>query len=85
MLNNRSVAKVIVFSIITCGIYALYWSYVTAKDLDEVGNLSVASPLIQFILIFCVSIVGYILFALSADKNLNEYREKMEYQVKIES
>lgn len=27
MFKNRSVATVIILSIVTCGIYALYWSY----------------------------------------------------------
>ena len=31
MLQNRSIPLVIIFGLITCGIYPLYWLYQTAK------------------------------------------------------
>lgn len=37
MVNKRSVAAAIVFSFITCGIYAIYWFVVLTND---VGKLS---------------------------------------------
>lgn len=34
-LTNRSVASVIIFSIITCGIYGIYWFVVTTNDIES--------------------------------------------------
>jgi hypothetical protein len=36
MIQRRSVATCIVLSIITCGIYALYWLYCLANDVNTV-------------------------------------------------
>ena len=38
MLKNRSVALVIILSLVTCGIYGLYWIYVTAEALENNGR-----------------------------------------------
>lgn len=74
MLQNRNVVTVIILSIVTCGIYSLYWSYVTMKALDEEGNASNMPFIVQFILLFCY--IGYIIFALNANNNLNAIRAK---------
>ena len=74
MLKNRSVAMVIILSIVTCGIYSLYWAYVTVTALDEEGNASNMPAIVQFILFFLY--VGYIVFAINANNNLNAIRAK---------
>lgn len=43
-MKQRSVATVIILSIVTCGIYALYWLYVTAEDLENEGQTGSVSP-----------------------------------------
>lgn len=40
MLKNRNIALVIILSIITCGIYQLYWLWVTISALDNEGQNS---------------------------------------------
>ena len=74
MFTKRSVATVIILSIVTCGIYSLYWFWVAIKELYEAGHKSIGNlePVIQFILIFVY--VGGIFFAINADANLNEAR-----------
>lgn len=74
MLKNRSVGLVIILSIVTCGIYALYWTFVTMKALDEEGGASNMSFVVQFILLFFY--VGYILFGINADANINAIKQK---------
>lgn len=49
-MQNRSVATVIVLTIITCGIYGLYWLYVTADGLEREGQTGQLAPVIQLIL-----------------------------------
>ncbi|MBQ3543712.1 MAG: DUF4234 domain-containing protein [Lachnospiraceae bacterium] len=80
MLQNRSVATVIILSLVTCGIYALYWTYVTINALDQEGQSSNMPAIVQFLLLFFY--VGYILFAINANNNLNAIRAKKGYPAK---
>ncbi len=74
MLKNRSVAVVIILSIVTCGIYSLYWLWTTIDALDKEGQASNMSAIVQFILMFFY--VGFILFAINADANINAIKAK---------
>lgn len=74
MLKNRNIALVIVLSIVTCGIYSLYWTYVTMDALDKEGGASNMPVIAQFLLLFFY--VGYILFGLNADANINAIKAK---------
>ena len=38
MLQNRSIAMVIILGLVTCGIYPLYWLYQTATGLENEGH-----------------------------------------------
>lgn len=38
MAKNRNIALCIVFSIITCGIYALYWLVVLTDEVNEIAG-----------------------------------------------
>lgn len=74
MFTKRSVATVVILTIVTCGIYSLYWFWVAIKELYEAGHKSIGNlePVIQFILLFVY--VGGIFFAINADANLNEVK-----------
>ncbi len=74
MLKERNVVTVILLSIVTCGIYALYWTYVTMDALDKEGQASNMPVIAQFLLLFVY--VGYILFGINADANINAIKEK---------
>jgi hypothetical protein len=60
----RSPAAVIIFSIITLGIYALYWYYVVFEDLKQRTGNGVGG-VVGLILGFCIGIVN--LFLLPAE------------------
>ncbi|HSV97651.1 MAG TPA: DUF4234 domain-containing protein [Spirochaetota bacterium] len=56
----RSPAAVIVFSVITCGIYALYWIYTFAKELrDLTGRTDLNAGLDLLLCIVCFPYVVY--------------------------
>lgn len=74
MLKERNVVTVILLSIVTCGIYSLYWTYVTMDALDKEGQASNMPVIAQFLLLFVY--VGYILFGINADANVNAIKEK---------
>lgn len=73
MLKNRSVATVIILSIVTCGIYSLYWTYVTMDALDKEGQASNMPVIAQFLL--CFFYVGYLLFGMNANANINAIKQ----------
>lgn len=75
MLQNRSVALVVVLCLVTCGIYPLYWLYQTATGLENEGKSgSGLDPVILVILSFFLGCVGYLLFGMAADQNLNNIK-----------
>lgn len=74
MLKNRNIALVIVLSLVTCGIYSLYWTYVTMDALDKEGQASNMPVIAQFLL--CFFYVGYILFGINADANINAIKAR---------
>lgn len=59
----REPIKVIIFSIITCGIYGLYWYYITMEDLNSCLNERRFNSAMLLILgIFCFPVIWYILY-----------------------
>lgn len=75
-MQNRSVATVIILTIVTCGIYALYWVYTTAAALEEEGRTGGLSAGVQLVLTLFFGSVGYALFGYYADNNLNAIRAR---------
>lgn len=73
-LTKRGIVQVVIFSIITCGIYMFYWTYVTARDLQTAAGTSRFSPVLILLLTILVSPVGFVLLALEADDCLNAIR-----------
>ncbi len=52
MVQERNPIVVILLSIVTCGIFALYWHFATAKEMNELGKLDTSAGLIVG-LFFC--------------------------------
>ncbi|MBQ5562156.1 MAG: DUF4234 domain-containing protein [Clostridia bacterium] len=72
MLQNRSIALVIILGLVTCGIYPLYWLYQTATGLENEGKSGAGlEPVLLVIIAFFFPYVGYLLFGMAADQNLN--------------
>ncbi len=76
MLKNRNLAHVIIFSIITLGIYGIYWNWVTLNALEEEGQSSQISPTLVFFLCLFGGYIGYALFGYTANTNMNAIRAK---------
>jgi len=61
MINKRSIVAVILLSIITCGIYALYWIYAMSRDIQALeGQEGDMSPGLELLL--CVITCGIYTF-----------------------
>lgn len=60
MYQQRSIATVIILSIVTCGIYFYYWMYVTMRDINtylEIADMDSGIELL--ICIFCSPYIIY--------------------------
>lgn len=58
--ENRSVVKLIILSVITCGIYYLYWQYKIAEELKlYLGDESIKPGLDLFLCIICAPYIIY--------------------------
>jgi hypothetical protein len=53
-MTNRSILTVILLSIFTCGIYQIYWMYVTTEELNANDP---TEPLTNYILAIILSLV----------------------------
>ena len=75
MFTQRSVPTVIILLIVTCGIYGLYWYWVTMQEMYKAGGKSLGNlePVIQFVLLFLY--VGGVVFAINADDNINAVKQ----------
>ncbi|MCR5816791.1 MAG: DUF4234 domain-containing protein [Ruminococcus sp.] len=76
MFTNKSVVVVIVLTIVTCGLYSIYWYWKTINELYNAGGKSLGNltPGIQFLLFFVY--VGGVVFAINADDNLNAVKQQ---------
>jgi len=58
--NAASGGVVFLFSLVTCGIYGVYWIYCMGEKLDRFNDRDGDSGLLYVLLsIFCLSIVAY--------------------------
>ena len=77
MIQNRSVATVIILSIVTCGIYMWYWLYKTAEELEATGQAGGSlSPTALLVVAIFFPYVGFLLFGMQADQNLNNIKSR---------
>lgn len=76
MFTNKSVVVVIVLTIVTCGLYSIYWYWKAINELYNAGGKSLGNltPGIQFLLFFVY--VGGVVFAINADDNLNAVKQQ---------
>ena len=77
MLTNRSVVTVIILTIVTCGIYSFYWVFKASEELENAGQSgSSLSPAVTLVLCLLISPVGFLLFGMNADQNLNNIKAR---------
>lgn len=69
-MKKRSVAAVVILSIITCGIYMLWYIYVTARDLQKESGMSEYHPVGILLFSLFGGNVGGFLFGLDANKTV---------------
>ncbi|MFO7636777.1 MAG: DUF4234 domain-containing protein [Clostridia bacterium] len=56
MIRKRSIAEVILLSIVTCGIYMFYWYYAFASDIKTTLNDDSINP--ELDLVLCILTCG---------------------------
>ncbi|MBR2011522.1 MAG: DUF4234 domain-containing protein [Clostridia bacterium] len=75
MLEKRSVTTVVIFSLLTCGIYMIYWTYVTCQALQQQGKKTSIPVILTTLMMLFYSSIGGALLALDADDNINAIKE----------
>lgn len=70
-MKKRSVAAVVILTLITCGIYGYYWLFVTARDLQKESGTSEISPVVILLLSLFVSVAGTALLGFDANTTVN--------------
>lgn len=76
MYQQRSVATVIILSILTCGIYAIYWYYVTMRDINEYLQISDMSPVVEIILMMVTFGIYYLYWMYKYGQRIADATEK---------
>lgn len=72
-MKNRNIALCIVFSIITCGIYAIYWSYRLVLESDEMlQNTGSMSPIVVVLLGYITAGIYWWIWMYQTGKKLDE-------------
>lgn len=72
---QRSPVKVLILSIVTLGIYYLYWVYVTSKDVDEFLGESDIPPIVHVLLfLFTGTLWGFVWDILIGQKTVKMQR-----------
>ncbi len=75
-LTKRGVASVIILSIITLGIYAIWWTYVTSRAMQAQGGKTAIPTVLTTLMALVSSSVWGALLALDADDNLNAIKAR---------
>ncbi len=74
-MQKRSVATVVILSIITCGIYTVVVSYMIMNDMEREGAKAKIPAWAILLLLLLTSSVGGALLGYAADDGLNQIRE----------
>ena len=76
MLKQRGVVEVIILTLVTCGIYGLYWVYDTMSGFEQTtGKESGINAVACLLLCLFLGSIGYLLFGMEADEQLNMIKE----------
>ena len=78
---TRSPVTVIVLSIVTCGIYGLFWYYTIMDDINKTSDKEVINPVLFLVLsLFCPPILYYILYTVDKNLAIVSNQEGLEYK-----
>ena len=75
MLTKRSIAGVVILTIITFGIYGAWWTYVTLSALQNHTGKVPTPPILASLLFVFISSAGGTLLAYEADSSINFIKE----------
>jgi len=81
MINKRSIAEVIILSLITCGIYYLYWIYAFSNDIKTYLDDETINPGLEVLLSIVTCGIYTIYWMYKYGKLLTTCQEKAGVQV----
>ncbi len=75
MIKQRNPVLVLVLSIVTCGIYGLYWVYQSLHELEQTtGKTDSMNSMVVLLLCLFLPSVGYLLYGMVLNDQLNALR-----------
>jgi TRAP-type mannitol/chloroaromatic compound transport system permease small subunit len=78
--KTRSPLSVILLSIVTCGIYAIYWYYATMEDINRLyDEQQMKSGMLLILSILCPPVIFYIYYMFDKCLKQVSVRENIEY------
>lgn len=78
-VTNRSIAKCIILTLITCGIYGIYWAYCVAKEAVSVYDANDSALTEALLMIFFIPVGAFLTekkFAEGCQKNNIPHEDK---------
>ena len=73
-MKKRSIAAVVILTIITCGIYGVYWTYVVCDELQKKTGVSKIPPVLTTLLMLFVGSAGGALLGYDCNETVNAYK-----------
>ena len=65
--TKRSPVNVILLSIVTCGIYGIWWLYNAGKEINQALGREAVNPIFAVVSIICFPILFYYVYTLDQD------------------
>ena len=75
-MQKRSVATVVILSIITCGIYAIVMSYIIINEMEREGAKPAVPSIVVLLLMLLAGSVGGALLGYAGNDALNQIRRQ---------
>ena len=72
-LESKNIVTCVILSIVTCGIYCIYWLYCLINDINTIsGDLDAMSPVLVIVLSFVTCGIYFIYWAYKAGSILDQ-------------
>ena len=76
MIKERSIAMCIILSIVTCGIYGIYWFVCLTDDVNNLNQSQGTSGVVAFLLSIVTCSIYYFYWAYKMGENIDNAKQQ---------